>query len=69
MAYDNGWVNITDKAGQDITITHNLGTMDGIVNIPGKTTDGGVHQRHLGGTYTSGWDKSFGGTVMTKHIL
>jgi hypothetical protein len=64
LAYDSGWVNITDKAGQYITITHDLGTMDGIVDITGKTTiDGGVHQRHLGGTNCiEGWNKTYGGT-------
>jgi len=64
LAYDSGWINITDKAGQDIAITHNLGTMDGIVDITGKTTtDGGVHQRYLGGTNCiEGWSKTYGGT-------
>lgn len=60
--YDSGWLNITDKAGQNITIVHNLNSADLIVDITGKTTiDGGSHQRHLGLTYhTLGWSKTYG---------
>ena len=51
LEYDSGWINITDKQGQYFNITHNLNSTDIIVDITGKTTvDGGVHQRHLGGT-------------------
>ena len=64
LAYDSGWVDIHDMAGQYTTITHNLGSMDGIADITGKTTlDGGVHQRYLGGTdFVAGWNKTYGGT-------
>jgi hypothetical protein len=63
LTYDSGWVDITDKAGQYFNITHNLNSTDIIVDITGKTTiDGGVHQRHLGGTgYTPGWERTYGG--------
>ncbi len=63
LTYDSGWVNITDKAGQYFNITHNLNSTDIIVDITGKTTtDGGVHQRHLGLTgYTPGWSRTYGG--------
>jgi hypothetical protein len=64
LDFDSGWINITDMAGQYITITHNLGSMDGIVDITGKTSlGGGVHQRYLGGTdFVAGWNKTYGGT-------
>lgn len=64
IAYDSGWENITDKAGQYFNVTHNLNSTDVIVDITGKTTiDGGVHQRHLGGTgYILGWWRTYGGT-------
>ena len=63
LLYDSGWINITDKCGQNVTIAHNLNSTDVIVDITGKTTiDGGIHQRHLGLTdYASGWSKTYGG--------
>jgi hypothetical protein len=63
LEYESGWIDITNKAGQHFNITHNLNSTDVIVDIQGKTTiDGGVHQRHLGGTdYTFGWNKTYGG--------
>ena len=65
IEYDSGWIDITDKCGQYLTITHNLNTTDIIVDIQGLTIpDGGVHQRHIGGTgYIPGWSKTYGGTV------
>jgi predicted secreted protein len=51
MLYDSGWINISDKAGQIISIVHNLNSTDILVDITGKRTeDGGIHQRNLGGT-------------------
>ncbi len=35
--YDSGWVNITDKCGQDFTLVHNLNTTDITVDITGRT--------------------------------
>jgi predicted secreted protein len=63
-AYDSGWVNITSMAGQNIVLTHNLGSSDIVVEIQGRTTaTGGIHQKYLGLTdYTSGWSKTYGGT-------
>jgi hypothetical protein len=63
VQYDSGWININDKCGQYFDVTHNLNSMDVIVDITGKTTlDGGVHQRNLGGTgYASGWSETYGG--------
>jgi len=63
-AYDSGWVNITSMAGQNIVLTHNLGSTDISVDIQGRTTStGGIHQKNLGlTTFTSGWSKVFGGT-------
>jgi hypothetical protein len=49
IQYDSGWINITDKCGQNIIITHNLNSTDIMVDIQGKTTaDGGPHQRYYG---------------------
>ena len=64
IAYDTDWIDITDLAGQTFVITHPLTSLDVMVDIQGKTTpDGGVHQRHLGGTGTvPGWSKTYGGS-------
>jgi predicted secreted protein len=64
IQYDSGWLNITDKCGQNITITHNLNTADIMVDVQGKTAaDGGPHQRYYGLTqYMPGWSKTYGGT-------
>jgi len=61
--YDSGWIDITDKCGQNIVITHNLNSTDLIAEVQGKTTpDSGPMQRHYGLTaYTAGWSKTFGG--------
>lgn len=63
IEFDGGWVDITDKCGQEVILEHGLNSMDVIVDITGKTTlDGGVHQRHLGCTgYTPGWSTTYGG--------
>jgi len=62
--YDSGWIDITSKAGQFFTLTHNLNNSDVIVDIRGKTTaSGAAHQRNLGLTgYIPGWSKTYGGT-------
>jgi hypothetical protein len=64
LEYDSGWLNITDKCGQNITITHNLNSIDLTVEIQGKTAlDSGPHQKHYGLTgFTPGWSKTYGGT-------
>jgi hypothetical protein len=64
IQYDSGWLDITDKRGQNIIVTHGLNSSDLIVDITGKATiDGGAHQRHLGLTgFTAGWNKTYGGT-------
>jgi hypothetical protein len=61
VAYDSGWIDITDKCGRYFNITHNLNSMDIIVDITGKTTiGGGIHQRNLGGTgYAQGWSRNY----------
>jgi len=66
LEYDSGWIDITNKVGQYFNVTHNLNSTDIIVDITGKTTiDGGVHQRHLGGSdFMSGWNRTYGGAQM-----
>jgi hypothetical protein len=63
LAYDSGWINITDKCGQYFNITHNLNSMDLTIDVVGKTTpDGGIHQKHYGLTnYEQGWSKTYQG--------
>jgi hypothetical protein len=63
-AYDSGWINITQMAGQNIVLDHNLGTTNISADIQGRTTaTGGIHQKNLGLTgYTSGWTKVEGET-------
>jgi len=62
--YDSGWLDITGKAGQYITIVHNLNSTDVMVDITGKTTaNGGAQQKYLGGTdFVAGWNKTYGKT-------
>jgi hypothetical protein len=64
IAYNSGWINITDKCGQYFNITHDLNSTDVIIDIQGKATSaGGVHQRNLGLTgYGLGWSENYGGT-------
>jgi hypothetical protein len=53
--YDSGWVNITAKAGQYITLKPNLNTTNVIVDITGKQSldaNGGA----------LAWSKTYGGT-------
>jgi hypothetical protein len=61
--FDSDWIDITNKAGQYLTLTHGLNSADVIIDITGKTTaDGGAHQWHLGLTgYTSGFSQTYGG--------
>jgi hypothetical protein len=64
IEYDSGWIDITDKCGQYFNITHDLNSMDVMLDITGKATlDGGVHQRNLGlSAYVSGWEHDYGGS-------
>ncbi len=63
IEYDSGWMNVTDKAGQDIVVTHGLNSTDLIADIQGKTRlNEGPHQKAFGGSewvYEPGVD--FGG--------
>jgi len=63
IAYDSGWINITDKCGQYFNVTHNLNSTDLIVDIQGKTTlDTGPHQKNYGLTaLILGWMKTYSG--------
>jgi hypothetical protein len=61
--YDSGWVDISTKQGQTITLSHNLNFNNILVDITGRTATGGsIHQKYLGLTgYIPGWSKTFGG--------
>ncbi len=65
-AYDNGWVNISDKAGQNVVLSHGLGMLDQnnesmIVEITGKTVPNGDLLRHLGLQQVQAWNMTYGG--------
>jgi len=62
--YDSGWINISNMAGQSLTLNHNLNSSNVIVEITGKTTsNGSANQRNLGLTgYIPGWSKTYGRT-------
>jgi len=64
VAYDSGWVNITDKRGQYFKITHNLNSTDLIVDTQGKANlVGGPHQLNYGlMEHLQGWSENYGGT-------
>jgi len=64
IEYESDWIDITDKCGQNVIITHNLNSTDLIVDIQGKTTlESGPHQRNYGLTgEMQGWNKTYGGT-------
>jgi hypothetical protein len=53
--YDSGWVNITSKAGQYVTLKHNLNTTDVVVDLVGKQS-----LNANGGALA--WNKTYGGT-------
>jgi hypothetical protein len=63
IEFDSGWINITDRCGQNIVVTHNLNSTDSIVDIQGKNTlDSGPQQRYYGLTgITTGWSKTYRG--------
>ena len=68
VEYDSGWIDITDIAGQNITITHGLNITDWNdesidLSIIGKTSPEGELQRYAGLTgQIQGWNKTYGGT-------
>ena len=63
IEYDSGWIDISDRAGEYLNVTHNLNSTEVIVDIQGRMTiDGGIHQKHLGLTaYEPKWTRSYGG--------
>jgi hypothetical protein len=68
VIYDSGWINITDKQGQTIPVTHNLNITDWndpniIVEITGKTNpDGSILHRFPRYFGTPSWNVTYGGT-------
>jgi len=68
IEYDSGWINITDKAGQNIMVTHGLNIADWNdenidVSNMGKTSPDGRLLRYLGLTgQIKGWNETYGGT-------
>jgi hypothetical protein len=62
--FDSEWVDITDKLGQSLTLTHNLNTTEVLVDVAGRQslTDQD-HKLFFGSTtYVPEWNKTYGGT-------
>ncbi len=64
LAYDSGWLDISEMQGQNITVTHNLNLApetDFVQTAYGKTLpESEVHQKYFGGTgYAPGWNASY----------
>jgi hypothetical protein len=67
IEFDSGWIDITDKAGQEILVTHGLNVLDWndeglMVDITGKAEIGGKLQRYLGLQKRGAWNETYGGT-------
>jgi len=67
LEYDSGWLEISDKQGQNTTITPNVGNLETLTWVPciyGKTLlESPVHQRYFGvAGYAYGWIRYYGGT-------
>ncbi len=69
--YDSGWVDITDKAGSSITLTHGLGGTDIIVDVTGLMTQADApHQFYLGLTgYMNGFEETCGRNVVGYSLV
>ena len=66
-AYDSGWINIA-KA-EELTLYHNLGTLDLCVYLTGKSEGYGINQMGFGGTegtYGLGWKYLTENTINVK---
>ncbi len=71
IEYDSGWINITDKQGQNITIVNglnlNMNDANLAFDITGKTSlDDQKIQRHLSLTCSEQWNKPYGGTGLDE---
>ncbi len=62
--YDSGWVDIRDKVGESVTLTHNLNTTEAVVDVVGRQSPTGKeHALFYGASvYIEGWNKTYGGT-------
>jgi hypothetical protein len=60
LAYDTGWLDISDKQGQQILLAHNLDSTDLILRIRGKVKPNSPpHQKHLDTLpSTAGWNST-----------
>lgn len=65
LEYNSGWINITDKCGQYINITHDLNSTDVMVDITGKkSSEKDPHTNFYGLTThiiaDPGWNHTYG---------
>lgn len=66
-AYDSGWVDITYKAGQTFTLTHDLGSTDIVVDATGRQTQADTpHRLYLGLGGYRGFEAHYGGTYIEE---
>ena len=61
VAYDSGWMNITNMTGQDIVINHDLNRTDLTLDITTKATSDGPEQKCYGLKTIMGWNHTYGG--------
>ncbi len=63
-AFDSGWIDVTNEAGQYFEVVHNLNTTDIVVDIIGRASaNGGPHQTNLGAVnHVAGWNTIYGGS-------
>jgi hypothetical protein len=62
VAYNSGWVDISNLQGQNVTLTHNLNTTDITVQIEGLDAQGNIHQKYFGlqTSTIKGWTQTYG---------
>ena len=70
-SYDSGWVDMRDKRGQSLSLTHNLNTTEALVDVVGTRDSTDVvsahdrlseHKLFFGVTlHDAGWNQTYGG--------
>lgn len=66
VVYDSGWINITDRRGQDLVITHNLNRTDLTLDIATKASLDGPEQKCYGLKTVEGWQQTYGGPAFEE---
>ena len=69
LAYDSGWLDISDKQGQFFNISHNANLNPPYIALAyGKTTlDSTMHRKCFGGFgFAPGWNNTYGGPLQEE---